>query len=200
MIKIEKPITEKKKTIRGEFGAVETETGLYKGYPNLGIFEFQQTIKRFEPKKAKNNLSFMAYYFRNKDNRIGGLHFFPRLYSAKEWVHHLTNWNFQLEFDYDTPDGFACRMTMTSAQLFSPIIEDIDIETCCLLMTKFFEACNPHCQYDFNDVFIEVFKNSRYKKLRQYARHSKHDYEFYIKGVKISEPQKARILSKRKKY
>jgi len=190
----------KNKITRGEFGIVETITHLYEDKRDQSVYDVQQTIERFEPKKAKGNLVFRACHFRDKDNKRGELYFFPRLYSLKEQEYCLDDWNFRLEYERDNPDDKFCKMTMYSAVHIHALEQEIDIYTFGVLMTRFFESCDPHCQYDFKDIFIEVFRNSKYEQLKKYAERSTRDYDYYKKyQVKSNEPKRPLMLAKRKK-
>lgn len=194
LVKEEKVKKLKRDRVIGEFGVVETITHLYEDKKDQSVYDVQQTIKRFEPIIAKGNLAFMAYYFRDKDNKKGVLHFFPRLYSLKEQEYCLDDWNFRLEFERENSDDKFCRMTMYSAVHIHALEQEIDIYTFGVLMTKFFEACDPHCQYDFKDIFIEVFRNSEYEQLKKYAERSTRDYEYYRRYNKKRNVQRKTLM------
>lgn len=206
----------KPETSIGEFGDVVTTTYLhstseylgkyynikYLGFYNVPqIYEIHQEIERFEPLKARGNLVFQACYLRTKDGRKGLLHFFPRLLGSADYEYQEIYWNFKLEFDYDSPKGFAyaCKMHMIPGVSTTRTVE-IDIHTCELLMTKFFDSCNPDCEYDFKDMFIEIFKYSKYKELREYAEISARNYEDYkLECTEKNEPLMLVLLRKMKK-
>ena len=164
-----------------EYFYVRNEHGLYDAYDYGGgwdVYDIHRVITRFEPNKIKHNIEFKAHYFINKDNKKGMLHFFPRFWYSKGDEHYFRDWHFRLKFDYDKSKGFKCKMMMQSALTDEKLYEDIDECTFGLLITRFFESCNPHSYYDFNDMFIDIFRNSKYDCLKKYAKLSFGDYEW----------------------
>ena len=181
MLKNEKKPTKTFRQIeRGESAAVITKTSIHNTVSSKS-YGIQQTIERFEPKKAKGNLSFSAHYFIDKTNKRGMLSFHPRKYSMLEQEYCLEDWYFELEFINYVGDCFNCEIKMYAYSMGMRESEYIDIGTFSLIMTKFFESCNPHCQYDFMDTFIEVFQSSKYEKLQRFAECSIKNYEYYRK-------------------
>jgi len=206
----------KQHRIVGEYGVVDTGTKVYDNKDvkyalehvpehllseeKQDLYDVKQRIVRYEPTAKQANLVFVVYYFKDKDGKRGRMHFFPRLYgSGSEF--YFYDWNFKLEFSKDNHVDKFCRIEMNNG--FNSLHEEIDIYTFSLLMTRFFESCDPNFPYDFKDVFIDVFQNSKYENLQKFAESSSECYNIYRKNLKIqqklNEKPKGLLLRKWKK-
>jgi len=192
----------------GEFGEVETKTYLYDDkemiprfyHSLLEKYDIVQMIERFEVVQNRHSLLFEAHYYRNRENRRGGLRFLPtRYYGKSEYSNY--HWHFCIEFDYGNPKEEFYKIEMHTTTGSGILIQHIDAHTYALLMVEFFESCSPHCQYDFNNI-IEIFQNSKCEELKQYGEYFGKEYARYKKSIEEyyeMEEVKSRSLTHKKR-
>ena len=168
----EKPKIFKEK-IKGKYGEVVTITTVYPYVPYMVpcslayravMYEINQDIRRIQKRKdnKRKYLKFSAEYSIDTHGKKGVLTFFANF---NAWYDSCY---FRIKFDKNNPNEKFAEIEMF--HWFQRTYEEIDICTFGLLMTKFFESCNPHCDYHAYGEFIDCFQNSKYEKLRFNSR------------------------------